>query len=85
MIMTVVFIVAGVFTGLAAGFAAGCGHNRARTVELSDVLKANIKRSGRQVLQDGVMQLKNEIAASGAVRQETLENGDIRVTLKVVV
>ena len=54
-------------------------------VELSDVLKPGVYRTDRQKLQDGVLQLKNEIAASGAVRQRLLENGDMEVSIKVVV
>ena len=53
-------------------------------LELTDTLKPGVKRSNYQVLQDGVMQLKNEIALSGAVKRETLEDGTIRVSIKVL-
>jgi len=55
-------------------------------VELSDVLKKPAeKRSDVQIDNDAVMRLKNEIANSGAIKKMPLENGDIHVSIKVVV
>ena len=90
--MEIVFIIIAIVVAIAAAY--GCYHLGRRSVkppptlnvvELSDVLNTNVRRTPRQVLQDGVMQLKNEIAASGAVTQEKLDDGNIRVSIKVVV
>ena len=85
--MVFIFTIIALVVGF-VGFFIGCLSVKppdVNVVELSDTMKANAKRTGKQVLQDGVMQLKNEIAASGAVSQEKLGDGNIRVTLKVVV
>ena len=60
------------------------GRRSVKVITLTDVLKSNIRRSEKQVLQDGVMQLKDSIAASGAVIQEKLDDGNIKVSLRVV-
>ena len=72
--------------GLAVGFFFGRISKELNVVELSDVLgKSAANRTDKQTHQDGVMQLKNEIASSGAIRLKRLENGETWVSIKVVV
>ena len=73
------------FVSVVIGFLLGLAYKKVNVIEVSDVLNSNVNRSEKQVLGDGLMQLKNEIAATGAVKRETLADGNIKVSLKVVV
>ena len=81
---TVIIIAACAFISGCMLFISGWRMAKSSVVEFSDVLKANAKRSDIQVMQDAIMQLKNEIAESGAIKKEKLENGDIKVSIKVL-
>jgi hypothetical protein len=56
-----------------------------RVIELVDTFFPNKGRSDAQIVQDAVMKLKNEIVQCGAVTYKELENGNIEVSLKVLV
>ena len=56
-----------------------------RTMILHDIFVPNDNRSQSQLLQDAVMQLKNEIANSGALKIEGCDDGKFMVTLEVVI
>ena len=73
------------FVSFMLGFAIGSIINKPKIAELSDVFTPSSNRSDKKVLQDAVMQLQNEIAGSGAVKHETLDDGTVRVSIKVVV
>ena len=61
-------------------------NRRVRVEELTDILNTGVaKRSEMQVKNDAVMQLKNEIAESGAVKCVKLDDGRVRVSIRVVV
>jgi len=64
------------------------GRRSVRVVTISDTVKKE-SLSGKNTLklknQVGVMQLQDEIAKSGALCFTKLENGDEKVTLRVVV
>ena len=62
-----------------------CIIKRKKIVELSDVLLYNPSRTQTQFVQDAVMQLKNEIAKSGAVKIDKMSDGNYKVSIKVVV
>jgi len=62
-----------------------CIIKRKKTVELSDVLAYNPSRTQTQFVQDAVMQLKNEIANSGAVKIDKMSDGNYKVSIKVVI
>ena len=51
---------------------------------VTDTYKPNFSRSRKQQACDDVMQLQNEIAEIEAVKREYLENGKVKLTLKVV-
>jgi hypothetical protein len=53
-------------------------------VELTDVFKPNPSRSPHQLKQDAIMQLKNEIAKSGAGKYKKIEDGMYEVKIKVL-
>jgi len=54
------------------------------TITITDTFVPNESRSENMQAQDAVMQLKNEIAQSGALKMEKDENNNIKVTLKLV-
>jgi hypothetical protein len=67
-------------TGLLFGFF--LGRRSIRTVTITDFLKVKSYRSETQTKQDAVMQLKNKIATSGAVKFEETENGyNVKITV----
>ena len=80
----VIAVIISSFVSIVIGFLLCLAYKKVNVIEVSDVLNTSVKRSDKQVLQDGLMQLKNEIAATGAVKQEKLADGNIRVSLKVV-
>ena len=53
-------------------------------IEVTDTFFPNKSRSKTQQEQDAVLQLKNEIAKSGALKLEYSESGTVKVTLRVV-
>jgi len=61
------------------------GRYSVRTKTLTDVMKVNKYRTKKQQLQDAVMQLKNEIADSGAIQILDFEDDTIGVSIRVVV
>jgi hypothetical protein len=76
-------------TIILCGLLASCGvfllgrlSKRLNIVTLKDTLKTKGTEARRK--QNAALQLQNEIAASGALKLEELENGDYKVTLKVV-
>ena len=79
--MEIIFIIIVVISA-AGGYI--LGRRSIKVVTLSDTLKANVKRTEKQKLGDGVLQLQNEIIKSGAVKYETPVDGEIKVYLKVV-
>jgi hypothetical protein len=51
---------------------------------VSDTFTPNKNRTERQLRNDAVLQLSNEIADSGALLLTQLKNGDYKATLKLV-
>jgi len=54
-------------------------------ITVTDVFTPNPTRSKNMQAQDAVMQLKNEIVKSGALKMEKVENNRIRVSLKLAI
>jgi hypothetical protein len=79
MIVKIVAVTAGI------AFLIGRYSKTFRVKELSDTFYPNKGRSETQISNDAVMQLKNEIASSGAVKYKELENGNVKVSIKVIV
>lgn len=80
-----VFLVFCALAMVVIAFYAGRLSAKRKIVELSDVLKTGANtRSDKMIRQDAVMQLKNEIAESGALKCEKLGDGSMRVRIRVV-
>ena len=80
-------IILGIILGvvfLLLAFKAGIAVKNHRIVTLTDTYTPNHARSDVQQTQDDVMQLKNEIAASGTIKREYLGNGDVKLIIKIV-
>jgi len=83
--MVIILIISFLLIGF-VGILIGRMSKSVKVVTLHDILKSKeTYRSETQKLQDGVMQLKNEIANSNAMKIEELESGDYNITLKVVI
>jgi len=57
---------------------------RGSVIELHDTFMPD-GENGSKLLQRGILQLQNELAGSGAVKFEKLSDGEVRVSIKVVV
>ena len=77
-VVILMVITAVVFFGL------GWGAKRLNVITISDTFKPSTLRSQSQQIQDAVLQLKNELAATGALKREALPDGFEKVSLKVV-
>jgi len=70
--------------GVTFGFILGFYIRGRKIVTVTDTFVPNQTRSEYMQAQDAVMQLKNEIAKSGAIKIEKAENNQIKVSLKLV-
>ena len=76
-----IIICIGIFAaGIFIGTLASCSN----IIALSDIYTPKEGRHPAKQAQDEVMQLQNEIIESRAVKRETLPDGTIKVTLKVL-
>ena len=83
--MDYVIIIIIVLVMCATSFVIGRMSKMPKIVELSDIFRPSASRTGKNMMKDAVLQLQNEIAESGAVKKEELENGEVVVSIKVVV
>jgi len=68
-----------------AGYLIGRFYKTLNVVTLTDVLKKpDEKLSDRKISSNAVLQLQDEIVRCEAVNKKTLENGDIEVSISVV-
>ena len=82
--MSTVLLIIIVVALLLAGALIGIWVSRPQIITLSDIYTPKDGRNPVRQAQDEVMQLQNEIAASGAIKREILPDGKIKVTLKVI-
>ena len=80
---TILLIIIGIGI-LVAGMLTGMWISDLRIITLSDTYTPKEGRNPVRQAQDEVLQLQNEIIESGAVKRETLPDGTIKVTLKVL-
>jgi len=78
----IVFII--IVVTAALFFALGWAFRRIDVITISDTFKPSTLRSPAQQIQDAIMQLKNELMNTGALKRETLPDGQEKVSLKVV-
>ena len=80
---TVLLIIIGIGI-FAAGMLTGMWISNLRIIALSDTYTPKDGRNPVRQAQDEVLQLQNEIIESRAVKRETLPDGTIKATLKVL-
>ncbi|MDR0207022.1 MAG: hypothetical protein LBI45_07195 [Bacteroidales bacterium] len=78
--ITIILILASLIIGIIFGIYIQKGS----AIVVTDRFTPNRKRTNKQIAIDGVMQLSNEIAESGALQFSEMSNGDIQVILKVM-
>ena len=85
-ILATIFIGAVLLIALFAGYCIGRFYKTLNVVTLTDVLKKpSEKLSDKKISSNAVLQLQDEIVRCEAINKKTLENGDIEVSITVVI
>ena len=84
-ILATIFIGVVLAAALFGGYCIGRFYKTLNVVTLTDVLKKpNEKLSDKKISSNAVLQLQDEIVRCGAINKRTLDNGDIEVSITVV-
>jgi len=79
------FLLVSIVVSSVGGFMLGRASKSLRVITLKDVLRVNTNRNDVRRAYDAALQMQNELAKCGAIKQKELSNGDIELTLNVVV